>query len=274
MLTGKNLNIILILALLGVALSSYLTFNYYSDSGVNFCITGSDCDIVKESKYSNISGIPVSLIGLFGYLAIIATTLLPLTKRKRWNMLFLLSIIGTAFSIYLTYLEIFEIKAICSYCILSLFIITLIFITIFLKKEAISTKSSALSLLIIGLVISAITIFSSYTAQSNAVTTIKSNEYQTSLAKHLGNIGAVMYGSYQCPHCLTQKQIFGEAFKNVRYVECSSRGVKANPSLCFAKGIRRFPTWEIKGKYYIGQYSLDKLSEISGFNKDSVSISK
>ena len=255
------------LALIGVAISAYLTINYYSGGGVNFCVTGEDCDVVKQSKYSNISGIPVSLIGIAGYVAILATTLLPLTKRKRWNTLFLLSIVGVAFSLYLTYIEIFEIKAICSYCVLSLLVILAIFFIVLMKKDAISPKSSAANVLILGLLISLITILSSYAIQSNSAVYAKSNSYQTSLAKHLGNIGATMYGSYKCPHCISQKEAFGEAFKHVKYVECNSRGVNANPSLCFVKGIKRFPTWEIKGKFYVGQFSLDQLSEYSAFSK-------
>jgi glutaredoxin len=75
-----------------------------------------------------------------------------------------------------------------------------------------------------------------------------------------------MYGSYQCPHCTTQKYLFGEkAFKYINYVECHPGGKNANPALCLEKGITRYPTWEINGRFYVGAMSLQRLAEISGY---------
>ena len=92
------------------------------------------------------------------------------------------------------------------------------------------------------------------------------NDFQTGLAKYLGKTGAVMYGSFQCSHCNQQKRLFGSAFKYITYVECHPKGQNANPSLCLAKGIMNYPTWEIGGRYYEGAMTLAKISEISGYN--------
>ena len=59
-------------------------------------------------------------------------------------------------------------------------------------------------------------------------------------------IGAVMYGSYWCPHCSHQKELFGnEAWSTVSYVECSTKGFyyDANKLTAVKDKIEGFPTW-------------------------------
>lgn len=92
-------------------------------------------------------------------------------------------------------------------------------------------------------------------------------EFRIDLAKHLTDIGAVMYGTYSCGYCKRQKRLFGDAFQYVTYVECAYGGENAQPKLCEAKGIRSVPTWEINGKLYLGVKSLEKLAELSGYTK-------
>jgi len=54
-----------------------------------------------------------------------------------------------------------------------------------------------------------------------------------------------MYGAYWCPHCTTQKNLFGEeAFSKVNYIECDANGENGNPTLCTAENIKAYPTWE------------------------------
>jgi protein-disulfide isomerase len=78
--------------------------------------------------------------------------------------------------------------------------------------------------------------------------------------------GAVMYGSFKCPHCNLQKEMFGGAFRYIKYVECNPKGENADPSLCLAKGIMNYPTWEIDGKFYEGAMPLEQLSKITGYD--------
>lgn len=261
---------IIVLSIIGLLLSLYLTKNYYSGSELSYCITGTECDVVKKSAYSKIFGLPVSALGIMGYAAIIAVAFLSLSKRNKWNSLFVITTLGFAFSIYLTYLEFFVIKAICSYCIASALIISLILLLIILKKDSMSPKLSFAKGLLLFVFLSTTVFAGSYSIQTpepNSVELLgESTEEQISLAKHLGENGAVMYGAYNCPHCISQKKMFGKAFEHIRYVECNNKGPKANPSLCFAKGIKRYPTWEINGKFYQGQLTYEQLSEISNFN--------
>ncbi len=260
------------LSVIGILLSLYLTINYFGGSDISYCVTGTDCDVVKKSAYSKIFGIPVSALGIIGYGAIIISSLTSLSKKNRWNLLFVFSTLGFAFSIYLTYLELYIIKAICSYCVVSAIIISLILFLVISKKSVMAPKVSFAKSFLIFMFVSVLVVAISYSAQSpdpnSAGHLGESNSQQINLAKHISKYGAVMYGAYNCPHCISQKKMFGQAFKYVRYVECNNRGPKANPSLCFAKGIKRYPTWEIGGKLYQGQLSFDRLSEITNYKEE------
>ncbi len=116
------------LGLIGLGLASYLTYLDYTDAQVTFCQEGSGCDAVRQSKYANLLGIPVGLWGVIGYIAIIVAALVPLSDRLRKPCLFGLATAGFAFSVYLTYLELFVIHDICPYCMASASIMTVIFI--------------------------------------------------------------------------------------------------------------------------------------------------
>ena len=89
---------------------------------------------------------------------------------------------------------------------------------------------------------------------------------QVALATHLQKMKARVYGAYWCPHCHTQQEIFGkEASTILTYIECDPRGKDAQPDLCKASNIKAYPTWEIRGKYYTGMQSLEKLAILSGY---------
>lgn len=83
-------------------------------------------------------------------------------------------------------------------------------------------------------------------------------------AKCLTQKGAKMYGAYWCGHCKNQKELFGESFKYVTYIECDPKGDGAKPELCIQNNVQGFPTWIIDGKYYEGEQSLETLSSLTG----------
>lgn len=75
-----------------------------------------------------------------------------------------------------------------------------------------------------------------------------------------------MYGTYWCPYCTRQKQMFGlQGFNLIRYIECDPRGQNAKPNLCRQANVRGYPTWEINGQQYRGMRSLSDLANISGY---------
>ncbi|MEX0269104.1 hypothetical protein AB3R30_08170 [Leptolyngbyaceae cyanobacterium UHCC 1019] len=95
---------------------------------------------------------------------------------------------------------------------------------------------------------------------------VTDNKALTELALHLKKINAKMYGAYWCPHCTRQKDLFGKsAIQSISYIECDPRGENAQPNLCKAAKITGYPTWEIKGKQYVGVQSLEELAKASGY---------
>ncbi len=80
---------------------------------------------MQTSRYSELAGVPVALIGLIGYVAILASLLAPDEERFRF-MTAALTLGGFGFSAYLTYREVFSIHAICEECVSSAIIMTIL----------------------------------------------------------------------------------------------------------------------------------------------------
>lgn len=120
-----------VLAVLGLAVAGYLT---YVEGTYTLAVCGpvGDCNAVQSSPYARLFGvIPVGLFGMIGYVAILAAWFWQRFRQDRWSALMPVSILGmavfgTLFSAYLTYLEIFVIRAVCIWCLASAFIITLL----------------------------------------------------------------------------------------------------------------------------------------------------
>ena len=119
------------LAIIGLLVSIYMTI-YKITSNDNMCIGSKDCSVVNASRYSEIYGIPVAVVGALGYAAILAVLLLERNpgffKQNGTMLLFGLSLTGFLFTLYLIFLEIALIKAYCPFCITSQATMTIIFI--------------------------------------------------------------------------------------------------------------------------------------------------
>jgi hypothetical protein len=77
--------------------------------------------------------------------------------------------------------------------------------------------------------------------------------------------GAKMYGLYWCTHCADQKDLFGDSFRYIPYVECGIKGSQKEEQGCVAAGVRNFPTWEFAGgERRDGPQSLQFLSQKTG----------
>jgi uncharacterized membrane protein len=86
---------------------------------------------VNNSVYSQIYGVPISVIGLAGYLFLLALAFAALwtegrTQRQLLLLSLVLSLVGVGFSAYLTYLEVYVIEALCAWCVASAVIITVL----------------------------------------------------------------------------------------------------------------------------------------------------
>jgi uncharacterized membrane protein len=126
MVNGRRLDLIaLALAAAGVVLAGYLTLVHYRK---NLLVCGvSSCHTVQNSKYALFAGIPVAVLGLALYLALVLLGLIRLAKpglsERATIASFALAFAGLLFSGYLTAVELWVIDAICQWCVVSALLI-------------------------------------------------------------------------------------------------------------------------------------------------------
>ena len=113
------------LALGGAIVSSVSLYHHYGTSATSYCDIGENfnCDIVNRSTYSTIAGIPVAMIGVAGYLAVLTLATLYRNHAEAPVMLAIGSLAGLGFALYLTYIEGFVLAAWCILCLSSLALI-------------------------------------------------------------------------------------------------------------------------------------------------------
>ncbi len=119
------------LVIVGLLVSIYMTI-FKLTSNENMCIGSKDCSIVNASRYSEVNGIPVAVLGIAGYSALLAILFLErrpgFIKQNGSMIFFALALVGFFFTLYLIFVEIVLIKAYCPFCITSQVAMTLIFI--------------------------------------------------------------------------------------------------------------------------------------------------
>jgi uncharacterized membrane protein len=109
----------LVFALLGLAASTYLTIEHYTAAAILACPENAtiNCAKVTTSKWSHIGGIPVALLGLIYFVGLVALCT-PMAWRipalDRWRLLAVG--VGAASVVYLVYIELFQVDAICLWC--------------------------------------------------------------------------------------------------------------------------------------------------------------
>lgn len=118
-------------AVLGGLVSIYMTIFKLTENQ-SMCLGNGGCSVVNNSIYSEVYGIPVSVIGILGYAALVAALLLaqqgPFMEDNGLLVIFGLALVGFLFSAYLVYVEIALIHALCPFCITSQVSITVIFV--------------------------------------------------------------------------------------------------------------------------------------------------
>ena len=116
---------------LGLAVSIYMTI-YKVTSNNAMCLGSGDCSTVNASKYSEVYGIPVAVFGVLGYAAILATLYFEnrnsFFKQNSTLMIFGMALTGFIFTVWLIYVEVVLLKALCPFCVTSQTAMTIIFI--------------------------------------------------------------------------------------------------------------------------------------------------
>lgn len=104
----------ILVTLAGIAVAGYLTWVHY-DAAALVCVAGGGCETVQGSEYAEIAGIPVALLGLGAYVALLGLLLWDsVTARLAAAML---GLVGFVFSMYLLALQLFVIDAVCVWCL-------------------------------------------------------------------------------------------------------------------------------------------------------------
>jgi len=111
------------LTVVGIAIAGYLTYVHYA--GIQPACSTGGCETVQTSEWADVYGLPVAVLGLIGYIAILGS-LLVLRGDAQLFVSAALSLVGFLYSGYLTYQELFTIKAICQWCVGSAVILTLL----------------------------------------------------------------------------------------------------------------------------------------------------
>ena len=118
------------LVIVGLLVSIYMTI-YKATSNDSMCLGSGDCSTVNASSYSEVNGIPVAVFGVFGYLAILVVLYFEnrnrFFKQNSTLMIFGMALTGFLFTLWLIYVEVVLLKALCPFCVTSQTAMTIIF---------------------------------------------------------------------------------------------------------------------------------------------------
>jgi vitamin-K-epoxide reductase (warfarin-sensitive) len=126
--------VLILLAVLGMIVSALALREHYRTEGDSPCSINErwDCGIVNHSPYATLAGIPVAVLGIFGYL-LMGT----LAWRRVYRLVLVVAVVGLAFSLYLAHIEAHILGVWCIYCVISLGVIS--FITLLSLASTIAT---------------------------------------------------------------------------------------------------------------------------------------
>lgn len=131
LLSNVSLGASVILALVGLGVAGYLTVVHYAHQQIA-CNGIGDCEYVNSSRYAEVAGVPVALMGAaaYGAMSLLAAAYLmsrsPALLQAAWGV----ALASFAFSMYLTGIELWVLEAICVYCVASASVMTALFATL------------------------------------------------------------------------------------------------------------------------------------------------
>jgi len=256
------------LALIGMGLTGYLTASAWTGQEVAGCTVGSGCDVVLNSRWATLFGLPTSLWGLLAYTSLGGISFI---KRSdiHWKLAWIVSLFGVFYSVYLTSISFIKLDAACPYCLtsLSLMLASLGTVSYQWSKDmpGFSWLSWSLQTVPAGLIL-VLALHLNYARIATETTGVAEDSKLRALAEHLEKANAKFYGAFWCPHCEEQKALFSSSAHRLPYIECSPRGRRApQATICRVMSIRSYPTWIINGRRHTGRLPLKELAQLSGF---------
>ena len=289
------------IAVLGALETAFLTVVEFTGSAAAVCPT-TGCQIVLESDYAKIFGLPLTLFGFLAYTTMAILAFAPLLIKEETQkdlksqldntsrlLMFAIASAMLVFSLYLTYVMLFPLQAICPYCVVSAVFSVLLFVLTIIGRD----WPDRGQLFFIGIIVGMITLIGALGVYATVNTPVangstnnsivqrpagrppsntgwpirtSSGEAEIALAQHLTAVGVKNYSAYWCPFCHVQKELFGQqAMSEIDYVECDPGGQNPRPQLCQAAQIQGYPTWVINGEQYQGMRPLSELAALSGY---------
>jgi uncharacterized membrane protein len=250
----------------GLVVTGILLWGDFTSGSLPYCGAGSGCDLVQQSAWSSFVGLPLAAWGFFAYasLGIVAAQKRP-GRRNFWAAL--LGTAGFVVSVYLTAVSGIVIGTYCTYCLVSLALMSAAFALSFRRGTGRSLGPARVSGLVAAIVVAGF-------MHALALDIFRSEDRMDpelrQLALHLTARGMKFYGASWCPHCQQQKELFGAAGRLLPYVECSPNGSQApRATECNTRDIHHYPTWILDERRIERVLPIDVLKSISGYTDRS-----
>jgi uncharacterized membrane protein len=184
------------LAIVGVALSLYLTITKLSGSAAAFCEAGTGCDVLQASQWATFLALPTAAWGIALYAALAVLALTGLTPA-RWVWAFVLATAAVAFSGYLTWIAAFVVRALCPWCLAVAGVGVATFVTLLVRRPHGGRRSPTRPARVT--VIGGITVVVTVVLAAGVFVMdplAGSTGYAADLARHLSATKSVMYGVF------------------------------------------------------------------------------
>ncbi|MEE8435702.1 MAG: vitamin K epoxide reductase family protein [bacterium] len=185
-------------AIAGMALAAYMTYTAWAGAELAFCGEGGGCDLVQKSRWGTFLGIPTSVLGFGLYLALAWVALRVRNPVRHWAFAWTLSLIGVAYSLYLTVISQTVIEATCPYCLGSLgILLVMLVIVAFQRPPGLAafnwfTWGGQTAIVAVALVAGMHFYYSGWVVSATG----PEDPYLKGLAIHLKDSGAIFYGAY------------------------------------------------------------------------------
>jgi len=283
--TNVIIRVILVLGAIGMLVSLYLVKDHYNTQK-SICDLGNhfSCSVINKSIYSMLFNVPVAVFGVLWFVVMIGFSLKiwenPSDSSYWIGAHMAWSVIGALFCFYFIYAE-FMLQAICPFCTI---VHIICFIVLGLSWKIFNQQRTSFSLLeLILYFIQHQTVWVAIIAAIHIAPIIYFNTPITKntevpvpvsldpFAKCLDEAGVIMYGSNECSFCNRQKELFGDSFEFVQYINCGQE-----ETMCYEKKVNALPTWlrfSKDGKEigrHVGLLTLKELSEFSSCKLSSV----